>query len=454
MRRASDDVNSAARGMRGAFVQGMRTRSHRGVLSGAKRVHFSRPLADCEPEIMCPLAPPPRRRIPSNTVLSPRLSQFARALSVRVSLDDARVHALDEAAHEADPLADALAAFITEGHAGEGRRVFEQALRHGIDSVSDAPVPLRAFFAQAEQVPAWLDREHVALGARAMQRHGPDLMIALSAVLMSGYLTDGATKPLVATGALTQLAPQRLDATARFVYDVCMSDMGRFSAGFMTTLRVRLMHAMVRRSLLASPAWHAERWGIPINQRDLIVTHLQFTATYLGATLALGRIDTRVERHALLHLWRYVSYLLGVRDDLLPKNVREGVELLEIFNLTESGPDADSVALAQALMQAWLNGPPSQGPLGDKIGKFLLGNSRYFLGAASSRALGIPNTGWRFAPPVVALCSLPLEVTQWLSPRARALGVDWGKARIARAFRPPGQVVPVPKREPYALKHT
>jgi ER-bound oxygenase mpaB/B'/Rubber oxygenase, catalytic domain len=269
--------------------------------------------------------------------------------------------------------------------------------------------------------------------------------------LMSGYLTDGATKSLVATGALTKLAPQRLDATARFVYDVAMSDMGRFSTGFESSVKVRIMHAMVRRSLLESPRWQHAAWGIPINQRDLLVTHLQFTVTYLGATLALGRLDTRQERDALLHLWRYVSYLLGVRDDLLPKGVREGIEQLAIFNVTEDGPDADGRALAQALISAWLNGPPAQGPLGDKIGQFLIGYARYFVGETAADALGIPDTHWKLVAPVLAIAFLPAELVQLVSPRVRALAVAWGRKRLERAFQ--GQSpYRAPARQPYAVQ--
>jgi hypothetical protein len=308
-----------------------------------------------------------------------------------------------------------------------------------------------ALFEQVDRVPEWLDRNQAALGARVMQRHGPDAMCALSAVLMSGYLTDGATKPLVVTGALTKLAPQRLDATARFTYDVFMSDMGRFSPGFKTSVKVRLMHAMVRRSLWRSPRWEREAWGLPINQRDMVVTHLQFTVTYLGAALALGRVDTRAEREAVLHLWRYVSYLLGIRDELLPKSMREGIELLAIFNLTETGPDAGSVALAEALVNTWLTGPPSQGPLGEKIGHFLVGFSRYFVGKRSADALGIPDTRWKLVPPLVAALGLPLELAQWLSPQLRAVGVHWGKARIDRAFGWPAAENPY-AHQPYSVR--
>jgi len=392
---------------------------------------------------------PARARPRERPFLSPRLAWILRARGIRVSPDDRRVALLQEATLEADPLADAYVEFMHEVGMGQGRALLERALEHGVDALPDAPPELVALFAQLEKEPAWLDRERVALGTRTVLRHGPDAMCALSAVLMSGYLTMHATKPLVMTSALTEMAGKRLDATARFTMDVYTSgDVRRSSAGFKTTVRVRIMHALVRASLLRSPRWRIDPWGIPINQRDMVATHLQFSMSYLWAVHALGRIDTREEQEAVLHLWRYVSYLLGVRDDLVPKTRREGLELAAIFNATEDGPDADGVALARALTRNWLEGPVAQGPYGDHIGQFLIGFCRYFLGAREADALEIADSPWKYAAPLLAVLCLPLELTQLALPRARALGQRWGEARLRRAFSGPSPFG-APRYQPY-----
>ena len=51
---------------------------------------------------------------------------------------------------------------------------FRQALAEGVDSVPDAPVPLRDYFALIEDTPDWVDRDLVALGARTLRRVGSD----------------------------------------------------------------------------------------------------------------------------------------------------------------------------------------------------------------------------------------------------------------------------------------
>jgi hypothetical protein len=398
------------------------------------------------------VASPARNRDAASPVLSERLAWALAVLRVRVAPDDPRVVRLQQATLESDPLGDAFVNFMHEHGLREGRALLDRALEAGISAIPNPPPELRALFAQLDHEPAWLDRGRLELGTRAVLRHGTDAMCALSGVLMSGYLTMYATKPLVMTGALTELAAKRLDATARFTLDVYNSeDMGRTSAGFKTTVRVRVMHALVRRSLLASAHWQVNPWGVPINQRDLLATHLQFSMTYLGAALALGRIDTPEERDAVLHLWRYVSYLLGVRDELLPKSYREGLELLAIFNVTEQGPDRDGVALAKALAQNWLEGPVARGPFGDFVGHFLIGFCRYFLGSSAADALELPDSAWKYTAPLLALVTLPSELSQLAVPRLRMWAQELGRARLLRAFSsaPPHGA---PTYQPYAMR--
>jgi hypothetical protein len=49
------------------------------------------------------------------------------------------------------------------------RPLFDRALAGGIDSVPEAPDPLREFFVQIETVPDWVDRKKLRRGARALQ---------------------------------------------------------------------------------------------------------------------------------------------------------------------------------------------------------------------------------------------------------------------------------------------
>jgi hypothetical protein len=352
---------------------------------------------------------------------------LTRLLGAEVPPSDARVAALQDAAHVGDPLADAVVAWLHEDPRAH-RRQFEDAVENGLSA--HAPQALAALFAEVERVPAWLDRAQLQRGGQTMLRHGLDGMTALSGALLGGYLGSAATKPLVGTGALVREAAQRLARTTRFVVHVAdAGDVDRFSEAFKDAIRVRVMHAMVRRRLEREPGFPLH-WGVPLSQRDMVATHLQFTMTYLLGVAALGRLDTPREWHAVLHLWRYVSYLLGVRDELLPKSVREGLELVAIFNATEPGPDEDGRALASALLQLWQGRrlPMPQW----LVGRYLIGYARYVLGAHSADQLGIPRTGWQFVPPALALLRLPSELRQLVSASARERARGAGAALLKR----------------------
>lgn len=357
---------------------------------------------------------PERVRPRTSPTLIPRAALWLRLFGVSTRADDVRLAALRAATLQSDPLADALVDAMAAAPAGQGRRQFEAALEHGSACVEHAPPALVQLFAQVETTPAWLDRVQLKRGAEAMLRQGAEGLCALSAVsLMGGYLSSNATKPLAQTGALLNMAPRRLAETTQFVWAVASSGaLERDTAGFKACLRVRVMHAFVRRQLSAAPTWRRELWGVPINQRDMVATHLSFTLMFVLGVSALGRIVTTDERDAIVHLWRYVSFLLGTPDVLLPKTFRETAELGALFNISEPGPDADGRLLARALMSAWGVDAPRIGgrPDAGLFGSFMQGYARFVLGGQAADRLGIPDTWWQHLPPVLALLRLSSEL--------------------------------------------
>lgn len=83
--------------------------------------------------------------------------------------------------------------------------------------------------------------------------------------------------------------------------------------GWAACLRVRALHAKVRRSLLKSNRWDCEENGVPINQEDLCATLLAFSVNVLsGIEIVLGRPLPESDQHDYLALWRYIGWLLGV----------------------------------------------------------------------------------------------------------------------------------------------
>lgn len=290
------------------------------------------------------------------------------------------------------------------GHA-EGWRMLDRALSHGISAVDHPPEAFRAFFAELDELPPWLDDEVLDRGGRLFMRAGVLGGIALGArSLVMGYASPGGNKPLVFSGRLVEQAARRLNETAKFVQAVSRpSGMRRFGEGFAITVKVRLMHAMVRRMILRSGRWDATKWGEPINQFDMAGTTLLFSLSVLDTFRTLGVKMTRDESDAYIQLWRWVGRISGVHHDILPASEHDAWQLAELINCTMGEPDDDSRALVKALFEHPLTmaRTPAQRVLAERQVTFGFGIARALIGDELADKLAIPKNAFRFAVPAI-----------------------------------------------------
>src|SRR5699024_5348210 len=118
--------------------------------------------------------------------------------------------------------------------------------------------------------------------------------------------------------------------------------MERFGAGFKNTLRVRLAHSLVRRNVGKKAEWCTPAWGIPINQTDMAATQLAFSVIFMMAVRFLGVPITRKEARAVMHLWRYIGWLMGVDERWLREDEQSGRILLYQILLSQAPADTSS----------------------------------------------------------------------------------------------------------------
>jgi hypothetical protein len=251
-----------------------------------------------------------------------------------------------------DPLADDVVRWMHEEGMSTARPKLERAIEHGLAAVPDAPPALRCFIQAVEQPPAWLDTALMNKGARFVHSTGQHGMLVLrDAGLMAGYQAAAINQTLLMTGALKRGAQRRVAETTSWWIDcTTQGGMARESKGFKTTLRVRVMHAIVRRSVSERPQWDAKTLGLPINQVDMQATYLGFSVVHLLALKATGVVVTASDAKAMMHLWRYIGWLMGVEDGLLYDDEMAGRIGLYHNILSQAPPDESSAALGQALM--------------------------------------------------------------------------------------------------------
>ena len=331
-----------------------------------------------------------------------------------------------------DPLAEAVMDEFAGMPESKWRAILEVALAQGVEAVPEAPESLRALFRQLECPPIWVDRDRCNLGGATFLRcrlgFVPLALLALPII----YSWPAGNKPLALSGQLVHRASQRLKDTARYVFAVSQPDgLSRFSEGFAMTVRVRLIHAQVRRLLLESGQWRSETWGAPINQCHMAGTNLMFSVGVLDGLTRLGYRFKRVEREALVHLWRYVGYLLGVEHELQIADEFEGHRLLDLMFAFEPQPDDDSRALVDALMQTSFTYVRNFKAARWCSVNLCYGISSALIGDEQAAALRFPKTNWKLIVPMIRPLTWLVETTRMFSSRVQALA----KVAGPKAFR-------------------
>ncbi|KAF9579952.1 hypothetical protein BGW38_003582 [Lunasporangiospora selenospora] len=196
------------------------------------------------------------------------------------------------------------------------------------EQVSAAP---RTLLQQLNFVPEWLDMDQVRRGQAVYRKYCLFIiLVLLHSSLIGGYAIPEISKILNSTGYLAgKKTRQRLFETFQFFVDTIHSVESlqpMSGAAWESIVRIRLLHSGVRTRLTKmskshSKVYSVEKYGVPINQEDLLGTLFAFTtAIWRGMESRLGLVMEKQERDDYMHLWRYVGYLMGI-DDVLGATV-------------------------------------------------------------------------------------------------------------------------------------
>lgn len=391
----------------------------------------SKPRAESPVAAAAPPCTPPRRQ-PSFEAAARRGRRLGRLLAGRgAKLSPPLWSRLGEGYWQSDDAADRLVDWMMAEGPRHTHPLVARAIAGGIDRIPDAPRELREFFAAIEQPPAWLDPALLAEGARVCQLAGTAGHYVLrDGGLMPGYLASAINKTLILTGALQRGARRRMAETMKWWLD-CTADGGmeRGAPGWNATLHVRLMHTFVRRRVKSLPQWQPDDWGLPVNQTDMAGTYLVFAIAFLYGLRVSGVPVTAAEGRAVVHFWRYVSWLMGVDEAWLVNSEAEGRYLLWHMAVSQPQPDESCVELGQALMNEPLQRPYSN--LAWLRGHYEkqkhLSVTRLFASTEQMRALGLPTLVLPWYP----LLRLPVNLGWHLAHRL----LPGGRQRLIRQGR-------------------
>jgi hypothetical protein len=280
-----------------------------------------------------------------------------------------------------DPLADALAAEGVRFAKPLQQIIINNGFNH---TLKNNP----SFCALTEQFgshPDWFDPKLAQIGAVAYRRY-PLMLIWLlrNVALMAGYSIPALSLPLIQTGALMHDALPRLMRTYAYILAVSEHPQSNMSTrhgrkpieqvvaigseGWRQSIKVRQIHTLVRQNLLNGKgnaakdvvaeavrhhnpdgSWNTAYWGVPINQTDMIATHLQFSLLIMRGLRLLGARISKEEAEGILHLWNLASYWMGVDLQRLPKDEAACWEWLYTYLSTQQLDFKMGQPLAKAL---------------------------------------------------------------------------------------------------------
>ena len=184
---------------------------------------------------------------------------------------------------------------------------------------------IQAFLEEVYRIPAYVDWQRLHHGQLTFLRNaGPAGFGLLYFSLIGGFSAPKIVKVLDATSYMTtqncDATWRRLNETFEMVVD-CIEDsecMKPGQNGWKSVLKVRFLHSRVRLGILSRGTWDAEALGLPINQEDMVGTLLSFSVNVLETIQRMTGRLTRVDEDAYLHLWRYIGYLIGIKEDYNP----------------------------------------------------------------------------------------------------------------------------------------
>ena len=248
---------------------------------------------------------------------------------------------------ELDPIMDELSSLPPDQlhcFVGAGIEQRDEVLR-------EAPQILREFFENLED-PPWLDFEAFRPGIRAFHANVNLMLVAfVTGVLVEGFSTMIA-KSFSITGRVAS-TKRRLQQNNRHMMDIFFpGGLQRNGEGWKLSTRIRFIHTRIRNLLKHSEEWNHEAWGMPISAAHLGFAISVFSKRLVDYSMLVGANLNEEEQESVIKVWRYTGYLMGIPETILYTSTEEAVKMYKIGYMCEPPADAESIGVANMLIQA------------------------------------------------------------------------------------------------------
>jgi len=270
-----------------------------------------------------------------------------------LNASQAQIESFKSFKHIGDPVSDRLVECMHRIGA-PSRKMFNQALENGIETVENPPQELIDFFATVDSFPYWVDHNRLERATKTYEIVGQEALSIFIPGLAVSYIAPTANQVLLRSGDLYKKAGKRAVETLNWFNEVTAPNAmsHRFGTGYKACIRIRMVHAHMRKAMQSRTDWDFDQWDQPIHQVVYTATILPFALlATLGANFS-GLISTKSDRENIFHLWRLIAHVVGVHPSLIPTNEQDiwrltWIELDQVFIADET-----SAMLGGALWQA------------------------------------------------------------------------------------------------------
>lgn len=397
-----------------------------------------------------PFQHPNTPNIPSDTTLSdatitPTVGDFIDHLGLTFywSKEHRTAQQLDQLRTIGDDLADEALVAMQLGASDDPMKQLNQP---------NQPIPVQALHKQLTSVPSWVDWDQIKRGQEVFVRYaGGSGLTLLHCSLVGGFGAPKINKVLGSTGYLSRSCHTtyvRLFETLQMIVDCTETDglLPTTGVGWQACVRVRMLHAKVRKHLLAMEKWQRKEWGVPINQEDMGATLLSFQIIVLECLDYMNFNLSLQEQHDYTALWRLIGYYSGVEEQYNPcSSYSYSRATLESITRHIVTPDDTSSQMSNHMLRAVANKPPLH--LSYESGAQL---SRMLLGDVGADRLKLPKEHWWWH----VFHGMHFMLLRWVANMTRMPLVGRGMMETQRmVLRRAAKTFQGGKRTKYFLKH-
>ena len=203
-----------------------------------------------------------------------------------------------------DPPADAAIASLSHLSSDQTAGILAASIDTDDNLPADTPRELLSLLRSIpHDPPMWLDPDACNAARQAFHDHS-DLFIAAFVVATLRNATTLIAKSFCATGIVTSVrALTRIRHNTHHFFEIMMpGSLDHRADGWRLSLRIRLVHAQVRRLILATGDWDQTTYGTPLSAANMALSSANFSETTLSTATRMGARLTPAARHGFMQI--------------------------------------------------------------------------------------------------------------------------------------------------------